>query len=74
MSWFAFMAGVVFGGVVSWLFVTLLKTNKLREIENKAIGYEKTIDEIRKQLQEKEDRNNKLSEMFVNEHWLYLLF
>lgn len=71
MNLFSFILGVVSGLIVGWLLASLAKAkyfaNKFREIENKAFGSDRTIEEIRRQLQEKDERNNKLSEMFSNE-------
>ncbi len=66
-----FILGAVSGVIIGWLIASLTKAKylakKIREIETKTLGSDKTIEELRRQLQEKEEKNNKLSEMFLSE-------
>lgn len=74
MNWFSLTIGVIVFVAMIWLFATLLKakyfSNKLQEAENRAVGYEKIIEEIRRQLKERDEQVNKLSEMLMAEQSL----
>lgn len=71
MNWISFIAGIICGAVIGGLATFILRTRlsmrNIHELEAKAVGSEKTVEEIRRQLQEKEDRIIKLSEMLMNE-------
>ena len=67
MNWIAFISGTVCGCVIGGLAMKLVSLKKAHELEGKAVGGEKTVEEIRRQLQEKETHINELSKMLLLE-------